>query len=69
MAEVNYTASTSTAVRSEEPSVEIIDPKVNSVSLSFSEDVQSINDGQRADDKANRPSGKTSDERRNTFHQ
>ena len=61
MAEVNYTASTSTAHESEEPSVEIVDPKVNSVSLTFSEEVESIKDDKKADDddKINRPSGET----------
>ena len=58
MAEVNYKASTSTDdQQNEEPSVEIIDPKVNRVSVKFNTSIESKDPDYDLDiDHPNRPS-------------
>ena len=61
MAEVNYKASGSRAgQQNDEPSVEILDPKVNSFSVSFSDELEtSIRDKSLDLDHPNRPSSES----------
>ncbi len=61
MAKVNYMASTSTAQTSEEPSVEILDPKLNSISVSFSDELETSDEKNKSLDleHPNRPSSES----------